>query len=130
MRQGTFTDFTEPTYVEVELLIDQSLRDVQMFAGAIVSVAVAGQARDLAALRAAIYVEASYYPEQINENASLYQVYLDLWNSAVGSPDNPGWFVKAVQESETDESLDVAGESGDPVYNFPPGPVTSLTEKM
>jgi hypothetical protein len=81
LRPGTFTDDTEPTGSEVEALISRAAADV--FADLEADPVPVGRqqkARYLTALRAAMYVELSYYPEQVNSDASIYEELKALYD--------------------------------------------------
>lgn len=86
---GTFTDATTPTGAQVTDLIDKAWRDVRRELGPEVADtdddSLKADLRDLTALRVAMYVELSYYPEQANEDGSVYQQYLAMWLEGVRS---------------------------------------------
>lgn len=70
---GAFTSATRPTDTQVQGLIGQATMLVGAKVGADLPVALRGYATHLAALRAAMLVEMSYWPEQVNDAASPYQ---------------------------------------------------------
>lgn len=103
LRPGTFTDDTEPTAAQVEDLISRAAADV--FADLEADPVPLGRhqkARYLTALRAAMYIELSYYPEQVNTDSSIYDELKALYDADLvklkdaivdvdedGSPDAP-----------------------------------------
>lgn len=71
-RVGTFTANTQPTAAQVSALIDRAYDRVAMAAGPVPE-NFYSQAEGLVALYAAMLVERSYFPEDIEGNNSLYQ---------------------------------------------------------
>lgn len=78
---GDFTDDTRPTGTEVERLIDLAYAEVCGYAGTAMAERCAGFARSLVIIRAAWWIEGSYWPEQVRTNRSIYdelrQQFLD-----------------------------------------------------
>lgn len=78
--QGTFTADTRPTADQVETLIDLALADVSIRVGADVPDETWGSLASVVALRAAMRVELSYFPEQIGTNRpSPYVALADVY---------------------------------------------------
>lgn len=76
---GTFNETTRPTGDQVERIIDQAVVDVLgVFTASDVPAEVQEEAKRVAALRACLYVELSYFPEQGADNSP----YLQLRNLA------------------------------------------------
>lgn len=69
---GDFTDNTRPTGAEVERLILQAYAEVTGQSGTILHAACAGAATALVVIRAAMWVELSYFPEQVRSDRSVY----------------------------------------------------------
>jgi hypothetical protein len=75
---GTFNEDTTPTAANVDSIIDGAVRWVQQRVGMEVCEAVVGMVRDTVALRAAMQVELTFFPEQVSANRSPYQQMKDL----------------------------------------------------
>ena len=73
---GTFNGSTRPTDLQVEALIILAEGDVLMQTGTALYQATADAATSMIALRAACFVELSYWPEQVRTNRSPYD---QLW---------------------------------------------------
>lgn len=86
---GTFTTATRPTADEVVLLIGQALEDVTDGAPADTLPGVPDtcvtRVQRAAALRAAMLVELTYYPEQISAGRSPYEEFKALYAEALDS---------------------------------------------
>jgi hypothetical protein len=81
---GTFTDTTIPTAEEVENLIDKAVRRVASKIGvAPCNEDLEADAKDSAALYAAMLVEQSYYPEQTRPDQSAFKSMQSLFNDAI-----------------------------------------------
>jgi len=96
---GTFTAETRPTGQQVQTLIRKATGDLAMVIGDEVPGVIMREANETAALKAAMMVELSYFPEQVATNRSPYAQYKELYDDAVGSPQSPGKLVIAVQEA-------------------------------
>jgi hypothetical protein len=77
---GTFTSVTRPTGDEVLRLIDQAAGDVTALVDYTIPVNCYRQASSVIALRAAMLVELSYFPEQINTGRSPYEQFKLLFD--------------------------------------------------
>lgn len=79
---GTFNTDTRPSGTQVEALISQAVKAV---AGRVGDVPVVheGTAQHLAAVYAAMLVESSYFPEQIENGQSPYERFRDLWRDEI-----------------------------------------------
>lgn len=73
---GTFTDQTKPTGVQVEDLITRSDSEVRARIGQVPPVALYPAVRSLIALRTAMLIEASYFPESSDD---AYQRFRELY---------------------------------------------------
>lgn len=81
---GTFTTDTRPTAIEADAMISQALDVVSTQLGNVPR-RLAGLASALVALRAAMYVETSFYPEDTNSDQSAYQRYREMYDDALAS---------------------------------------------
>jgi hypothetical protein len=81
---GTFTaDSTRPNEAQVQALIAMAVNDVAAELGADIPSPCQVDARTLAATRAAMKVELSYFPEQIGNDRSPYRALKDEWDAGV-----------------------------------------------
>lgn len=89
---GTFTDATRPTGDDVAVLIDQAVDEVWGQLGHAPVVTPLDEAtlarffprvRRATALYAAMLVEASFWPEQINDDQSPFEAYRTLYEKAM-----------------------------------------------
>lgn len=93
---GTFTADTRPTGLQVEGLIGQATAIVAAGLPDDLPDALASTARWLIAVRAAMLVELTYFPEQVNTDSSIYAELKELFGEgtatlAAASHDNrPG----------------------------------------
>ena len=108
---GTFTGNTRPTSAAVQGLVDRASGEVVSGLGRAVPTKLESSARRVATLRAAMWVELSYFPEQIETGQSPYAEYKTLYTEGL----------TALQgELETETGVDsVTGGSGMPVFGFP-----------
>lgn len=116
---GTFTANTRPTALQVDVLSRQAANKLSTIIGDAIPEDLLEDASELAAIRTAMLVELSYFPEQVAAKRSPYAEYKELWDEAVGTPDKPGSFVLAVQNAVGDETVDVGGGAGEPDFAFP-----------
>lgn len=85
---GTFDETTRPTGEQVALLIEASAAYVATRVGSsdnLCEDALTASARELAALRTAMSIELSYYPEQIASNKSPYREFKELYDEGMKS---------------------------------------------
>jgi hypothetical protein len=80
---GDFTSHTRPTADQVEDLIRDAVNKVTMIVGDTPSTRVASDARALASLYAAMNVEISYFPEQIERGASPFNAMERMYKQNV-----------------------------------------------
>lgn len=79
---GTFNENTTPTADQVESLISQAVGAVDGTVGP-VSDALEARAGNVAAIYAAMLVELSYFPEQIDTDRSPYEKLKELYDQAL-----------------------------------------------
>ena len=80
---GTFTEATRPTADECEAIIDGVLPIIEARLGRDIAEPFWPAARRLAALRAAMGVERTYWPESVNSEGSSYQALKDEYDEAL-----------------------------------------------
>jgi len=120
---GTFNESTRPTAGEVENMIRNAGGVVYSRIGSVeddvLTCSNAGdirdQARYMVALLAAMLVELSYFPEQIDANRSAFEYYRELWNDQMTT------LIDAASECRTGEVEPDAGEGqpGNASWAFP-----------
>lgn len=80
---GDFTDNTRPTGTEVDRLIAMAYAEVSGQVGTNLYEPCASSARTLIAVRAAMWVELSYWPEQVRSDRSAYAELEDQWTASL-----------------------------------------------
>jgi hypothetical protein len=80
---GTFNDNTRPTGDEVDELIKLAYAEVTGQSGTRLGDPCAGGASALIVIRAAMWVELSYFPEQVRSDRSVYQELADQYTAGV-----------------------------------------------
>jgi hypothetical protein len=116
---GTFTANTRPTGDEVSVLIDRAIADVTAKADTDIPVNSYNAAKSVIALRAAMMVEMSYWPDQIPLNQSPYVQMRQDYEGADGQSGMLGDLLVSINREN--EEL-VSGETpahNSPVYSFP-----------
>lgn len=110
---GSFTVNTRPTGQQVQDLIDQfAVPNVAAVTGEVPAAAWEA-ARSAAAINAAMYVELSYFPEQINSGRSPYPQLKEMYDQMLAR------LTAIVAEEGGDvPGEDVAGPTLDPHYAF------------
>jgi hypothetical protein len=103
---GTFTPDTRPTDVQARTSIQKAARDVLAETGTDIPDSQVEYVRNLIAIKAAMYIELSYYPEQVASNRSPYSQYNDMFKSQLAS---------VLLSLEAQE----AGDTGTPSHNVP-----------
>jgi hypothetical protein len=86
-QEGEFTADTRPTFVQVETLINQAANEVSARLGQEVEDdALRAFARNIVAIRAAMMIELSYFPEQADEDATtVYKELKSLYESELAN---------------------------------------------
>ena len=108
---GTFTDDTRPTSTAVVSLIDAATDDVVSAVGGQVPQGAGVPARRVAALGAALLVELTYFPEQLETGQSAYERLKELYDARLTA---------LIPKIEADTGTDVeTGASGMPLFGFP-----------
>lgn len=111
---GTFDDDTRPTGAQVQIMMAHAADEVYAELGAYddVPTELKSSARRLVALRTAMLVELSYFPEQVQSGRSPYEHIKDLYEAALPR------MVEATRES-VDGGEHAAGAGIVPRYSFP-----------
>lgn len=131
---GVFNDYTRPTAAEVDRIIAMAYAEISALAGASIGDRCAGTARWLTTLRAAMWVELSYWPEQVRSDRSVYAELAEQWTTGLpqlreciaGNLPDDGGDTNAGYRFGT---LDVHGWTASPYYAAPvvPEPVPEPT---
>jgi hypothetical protein len=108
---GTFTESTRPTSTAVQSLVTRAAGEVAGGVKAPITSEQHEAARNLAALRAAMWVELSYFPEQVDSGQSPYAEYKALYTEGLAA-------LAGELEVETGVDPDTGGY-GMPVFGFP-----------
>lgn len=77
---GRFTDETRPTAREAELLVDIAVDEIALRLPSVIPARYEAFARRLVAIRAAMLIELSYWPETVADGDSPYARLEDMFN--------------------------------------------------
>jgi hypothetical protein len=114
---GTFTEETRPHADEAQMLISQAAEDVVTETGVDVPERAWSRVRNLIALRTAMLIELSFFPEQIERGQSAYNQLRDLYGTTkAGQLMSVVEFVREERDGAEGGGVD---EPGSPVFNFP-----------
>lgn len=121
---GVFDSTTRPTVGEVEAAIDMAAAEVTGRVGTQIADRWLDAMRALIAIRAAMWVELSYFPEQIRSDRSVYQELSTQFEQGIASlqaalSDN----VPAGAGSQRFGSLPVMGATAAGAYGWPENPI-------
>lgn len=119
---GTFSSQTRPSGTEVTELINQAVGTLSTRAGDDVPVKLQQEAKNLAALRAAMLVIISAQPEQVAKEDSLYAGLRELWQESFGTDKYPGALIQAIEAANSGSGDVIANSAGLANFNFPPAP--------
>ena len=111
---GTFNEDTRPTGDEVDTLAQAAADEVYATLGAYDSLpdSMTDPATRLVALRTAMLVELSYFPEQVASDKSPFAMFEALYEKALPR------LVEAVREALSDGAAQ-AGDAMLPLFGFP-----------
>jgi hypothetical protein len=121
---GTFTPNTRPTGDEVLMLRTSADQDISVETGDLTDLVVTDeiaakltvQYGSLLALRTAMLVELSYFPEQVATGRSAYAQYEKMYDKRLAS------FVTAIEQAGTGDEPGAVDDAVMPVFSFPPAP--------
>lgn len=111
---GTFTSNTRPTYDEVQRLILQAAGDVTSLTDYDIPVEVYRQASGVIALRAAMLVELSYFPEQVATGRSAYNQYKEMYDDMLAR-----LMIAVEREAAEEVTGELPAQGNVPVFGFP-----------
>jgi hypothetical protein len=125
---GTFTADTRPTDTEVARIIDLAYAEVTGRCGLYIGSSCAAGAKSLVVIRAAAWIELSYFPEQVRSDRSVYAELVAQFDPGVqavmdcvaGNVPDPG-------DADSNATfrfgvLDVHGWTASPFYGAPEVP--------
>jgi hypothetical protein len=116
---GTFTTDTRPTAQDVQELIQQAVDTFVLRAGTEIPPELYQEAQRLIAIRTAMLVEISYFPEQIDTGRSPYNQYMQLWVEGYGDSKSKGVLIQAIESVKQGDTDILPTDPGIAVYNFP-----------
>lgn len=116
---GTFNDATRPTEDQVLELIANAVGTLATKIGDTIPDVLIDEAKRLAAIRAAMLVELSYWPQMIRTNNSAYSQFESLWKEGFGDGKIPGTLVTAVTAAIQNNGENKPTEPGLPMFGFP-----------
>jgi len=114
--QNTFNDATIPDADQARSCIDKAVNNVRPLIGTDIPEDLIQEAQDVVAIRAMMYIELSFFGNEVAQNRSIYPQLKVLFDEKVKS------LAAAIQAEEAGESpLDaLAGAGGLPEYAYPP----------
>jgi len=77
---GTFTDETQPTDDQVRLLIQKAVDDLRPVIGTDIPEDLIQEAQNVASLKTAMYIELTYFSNEVAQNRSPYPEYKTLYD--------------------------------------------------
>lgn len=110
---GTFDETTRPTDAQVDELIETAVQHVAAKVGVTLPSSVHEMARRVAALRTAMLVELSYFPEQVRSDKSAYEHYKTLFDEELAV------LAEAAQDAQAGEDPGGVDDQLSPTYSFP-----------
>jgi hypothetical protein len=113
---GTFTNDTQPTGDETRVLIEKALADVTPLIGTDIPEGLIPEAQHIASIRTAMYIELTFYANEVATNRSVYPELKALFDEKIKS------LASAIIAEESGQSPTdaLAGAGGSPAYGFPP----------
>jgi len=114
---GTFTSGTQPTDEEARILIQKAVDDCIPLIGTDIPEELIQEAQNIASIRTAMYVEITFYANEVATNRSVYPELKALFDEKVAT------LAKAIAAIESGESVTdaLAGAGGSPKYGgYPP----------
>jgi len=113
--QNTFTENTIPTAEEARMLIDKAVNNVRPLIGTDIPEDLIQEAQDVTALRAAMYIELTFYGNEVAQNRSVYPHLKTLFDEKVKT------LAQAILAEESGQSPTdaLAGAGGSPMYAYP-----------
>jgi hypothetical protein len=112
---GTFTADTTPTDTQAEVIIQKACENLRLALGMDIPDDLIQEAQEVTALRAAMLVELTYFPNEVAQQRSPYRYYKELFDEKVT-------LLSAAiiaEESGADPADALAGASGFPAYAYP-----------
>src|SRR5215472_5372654 len=113
---GTFTDVTQPTDDEARIIIQQAVDDCIPLLGTDIPDELIGEAQHVCAIRAAMYIEITFYANEVAVNRSVYPELKVLFDEKVKTLSQAIISV----EAGGDIADAAAGAGGTPKYHYPP----------
>jgi len=117
---GTFNDDTRPTDDDVQELIQQAVDTFVLRGGTEIPPELYPEVQRLIATRAAMLVEISYFPEQVNTGRSPYNQYESLWEEGYGNSKNKGVLIQAIEAVLQGDTNIAPTNPGIAQFTFPP----------
>jgi hypothetical protein len=115
----TFNDNTVPSGDDVELLISEAVNDLRPRVGTDIPDDLIQEAQHITALRTAMYIELTYFSNEVSQNRSPYPQYKELYDEKVPILSN------AISAEESGLAITDAVGGSYPSYSFP-APATSF----
>jgi len=114
--QNTFNDETIPTATEARAMIDKAVNNVRPLIGTDIPDDLIQEAQDVTALRAAMYIELSFFGNEVAMNRSVYPHLKTLFDEKIKT------LAQAIAAEELGQSPTdaLAGAGTMAMWDFPP----------
>jgi hypothetical protein len=112
----TFNDNTIPTDEDVRRLIEDAVNDIRPMIGSDIPEDLIQEAQHVTAIRTAMYIELTYFGNEVAQNRSVYPQLKVLFDEKIKNLQ-----AAIIAEESGASSLDeVTGAGGYPAYSYPP----------
>lgn len=113
---GTFNNFTRPTDEQTRALIyNKAIPDVLPLIGTDIPDELIPEAQNVVAIRTAMYIELTFFGNEVAQNRSVYNNLKTLFDEKVATLQN----AVAAIEAGGEITDDMSGAAGRPFYDYP-----------
>jgi hypothetical protein len=113
--QNTFNDLTIPNADQTRSCIDKAVNNVRPLIGSDIPEDLIQEAQDVVAIRAMMYIELSFFGNEVAQNRSIYPELKVLFDEKIKSLQSA-----IMAEEAGEDALDqLAGAGGRPAYAYP-----------
>jgi hypothetical protein len=114
--QNTFNDDTIPNADQARQCIDKAVNNVRPLIGSDIPEDLIQEAQDVVSLRTMMYIELSFFGNEVAQNRSIYPQLKVLFDEKIKSLQSA-----IISEEAGEDALDqLAGAGGRPDYAYPP----------
>lgn len=116
---GRFTPMTQPTSGQALEVIGTAMNELSISVGDKIPDDLITEASELAAIRTAMLLELTYFPEQVKDGRSPYEQWRVMYEGQDGKSGRLARLVKAIQAAEVDGGSVGTEGSGSVKHSFP-----------